>query len=384
MGRIFEDLARIAGGGRFILCSPSEPPVADTEFSAEIVLRDRIEGKWIDNFAHVFRLCAVTADDLVAILSETQSREINVHLAELALLRLGVRPVHITLVTPPQQATVPVRSTGASVALRGDVPALAALKAASMVVDCTVEGLLHAPELGEILQSGARVLMISNEHPDALERLLPDPGLKPKVRAAVRMIREASRMQVTSAAGTDLAIRLDDAPAVGVWGYTDKPGTIAHWPGGIVVAFPRRGAVNGCLVLAAGDVNLTFKRYLVSPVTLTIEDDFVIRIDGEGADAELMRRYFDVWGERDAYATSHVGWGMNPAARYEALAMYDQRDTNGTELRAFAGNFLYSTGANEFAGRFTQGHFDLPVRNCTIALDDDIVVRAGALQGELA
>ena len=29
--------------------------------------------------------------------------------------------------------------------------------------------------------------------------------------------------------------------------------------------------------------------------------------------------------------------------------MYDQRDTNGTGIRAVAGNFLFSTGANEFA-----------------------------------
>ena len=81
---------------------------------------------------------------------------------------------------------------------------------------------------------------------------------------------------------------------------------------------------------------------------------------------------------------SHVGWGMNPAARWEALAMYDKRDVNGTELRAFAGNFLYSTGANETAGRYTQGHFDLPLRNCTIRLDDEAVVEAGELCGELA
>jgi 2,5-dihydroxypyridine 5,6-dioxygenase len=59
--------------------------------------------------------------------------------------------------------------------------------------------------------------------------------------------------------------------------------------------------------------------------------------------------------------------------------MYDRRDTNGTEIRAFAGNFLFSTGANEFANRFTEGHFDLPVRNCTITLDDQPVVEAGRL-----
>ena len=33
----------------------------------------------------------------------------------------------------------------------------------------------------------------------------------------------------------------------------------------------------------------------------------------------------------------------------------------------------------EFAGRFTEGHFDIPVRNCTIALDGDVVVDQGRL-----
>ena len=53
-----------------------------------------------------------------------------------------------------------------------------------------------------------------------------------------------------------------------------------------------------------------------------------------------MRRYFAAWDDREAYGTSHVGWGMNPNARYEALTMYDRRETNGTEVRCYAGNFL--------------------------------------------
>ncbi|MBI3707856.1 MAG: peptidase M29, partial [Proteobacteria bacterium] len=142
-------------------------------------------------------------------------------------------------------------------------------------------------------------------------------------------------------------------------------------------------SVDGALVMAPGDVNLTFKRYLEAPVRLTIEKDYVVAIDGKGLDAELMRSYFAAWGDREAYAVSHVGWGMNPKARWDALTMYDRRDVNGTELRAFAGNFLYSTGANEAAGRHTLGHFDLPLRNCTIALDDRIIVDRGVLQGDL-
>jgi 2,5-dihydroxypyridine 5,6-dioxygenase len=208
----------------------------------------------------------------------------------------------------------------------------------------------------------------------------PDETLEARVRAAAKMLRASRRMTVTSAAGTDLDIDMAGASTVGIWGFTAKPGTLAHWPGGLVVSFPKSGSVNGTLVLDRGDVNLTFKRYLAASITLTLKRDYVTAIDGSGADAEMMRAYLAAWGERDAYAVSHVGFGMNPRARYEALAMYDQRDFNGTELRAVAGNFLFSTGANEFAGRYTAGHFDIPVMRTTITVDNTVVVRAGVLQ----
>jgi 2,5-dihydroxypyridine 5,6-dioxygenase len=275
---------------------------------------------------------------------------------------------------------VAVRSTGASEAIGRLAPVVAALGQSSFVVDCTVEGLMHAPETPDVLKGGARILVISNEHPEALERMRPDPALEARVRAAAKMLRAAGRMAVTSAAGTELDIDMTGAATVGIWGWTERPGTLAHWPGGLVVSFPRAGSVNGMLVLDRGDVNLTFKRYLEAPIRLTLERDYVTRIEGDGADAEMMRAYLAAWADREAYAVSHVGFGMNPKARYEALAMYDQRDTNGTELRAVAGNFLFSTGANEFAGRYTAGHFDIPVMKTTIAIDNTTVVRDGVLQ----
>lgn len=343
---------------------------------------DRIEGKWIDAFCEIFERCAVKRGDTAAILSETQSRALNVHLAELALLRLGARPFHIVLPTPRNRHAVPVRSTGASEAIGRIEPVIAALGQSGFVVDCTVEGLMHAPETPAILKAGARILVVSNEHPEALERMMPDPALETRVRAAVKQVRQVKRMTVSSAAGTSLAVDLEGASTVGVWGWTDRPGTLAHWPGGVVVSFPRAGSVSGRLVLARGDINLTFKRYLDSEVRLTLEADYVTRVDGDGVDAELMRRYLAAWGDPEAYAVSHVGYGLNDRARYEALAMYGRRDTNGTELRAVAGNFLFSTGANEFAGRYTAGHFDIPVMGTTIALDGTVVVENGALRGQ--
>jgi 2,5-dihydroxypyridine 5,6-dioxygenase len=344
------------------------------------MLADRIEAKWIDAFCEIFERCAVKSGDTAAILSETQSRPLNVHLAELALLRMGAKPFHVIVPTPRNRQIVPIRSTGASEAIQRLAPVVTALKQAGFVVDCTIEGLMHAVETPEILKAGARILVISNEHPEALERMVPDLALEKRVRAAAKMLRGAKRMGVTSAAGTRLDVDMAGAATVGVWGWTDRPGTLAHWPGGIVVSFPKAGTVNGTLVLDRGDVNLTFKRYLEAPIKLTLEQDYVTRIEGEGTDAELMRSYLAAWGDREAYAVSHVGFGMNPKARYEALAMYDQRDTNGTEIRAVAGNFLFSTGANEFAGRYTVGHFDLPVMKTTIMIDGTVVVKDGVLQ----
>ena len=348
------------------------------------MLQERIEGKWIDSFFRVFTRCKVQPGEEVAILSESQSREINVHLAELALNQLGAKAFHVVIPTPAQSAPVPVRSTGASDVIQNIGPVVSALAASTFVVDCTVEGLLHAPELPKILAGGARVLMVSNEHPEALERLEPDDTLEPKVKTGIKMLRDASVMKISSAAGTDLHVNLEGAAVGGGWGYVTRPGIMSHWPGGLCLCFPAAGCVNGTLVLDKGDVNLTFKRYLESPVRLTIEEDYATAIDGEGLDAELMRSYFSAWGDREAYAASHVGWGMNPAARWESMTLYDRNDFNGTELRAFAGNVVYSTGANEVAGRHTLGHFDLPLRHCTVQLDDTTVVQEGLLQGNLA
>ena len=330
-------------------------------------------------FEQVFELCGVQRGDACAVLSETQTRPELPQLAELALLHIGARPFHVVLPGRPLASPVPVRSTGASDAIGQLQPVVQALAASVFVADCTVEGLQHAAELPRILAGGARVLAISHEHPEILERCLPLASDEAPVREAMRRLKASKAMHVSSAAGTDLHISLAGARVGGVWGFSSRPGTLSQWPGGLVLAFPAAGSVNGTLVLDRGDVNLTFKRYLQDPVRLLIENDHALAVQGDGLDAEMMRGYFAAWGDASACAVSHVGWGLNRRARWDAMAFYDKTDFNGTELRAFAGNFLYSTGANEVAGRHTLGHFDLPLRGCTVTLDGVAVVDEGRL-----
>jgi 2,5-dihydroxypyridine 5,6-dioxygenase len=348
------------------------------------MLTERIEGKWINCFMRVFELCNLKPGDTAAILSETLSRQINVQLSELALQRLGVRAFHVVVPTPPQEVPVTIRSTGASNAIQQIKPVVVALTESTAVIDVTVEGILHSVERQDILSNGSRIMMISNEHPDVLERLMPNPAWRPKIEAGAVMMRSAKTMRITSSAGTDLIVDLTDALCNGSLGYTDQPGGFGLWPSGMCVANPIGGAVNGTVVMAPGDANLTFKRLIERPITMRIEKDFITSIEGEGLDADLMRSYFAAWGDKNAYATSHLGWGMNPRARWDALTMYDRGDVNGTELRVFAGNFLFSTGASRRANRYTLGHFDLPMRNCTVSLDNNVVVKEGRVVDELA
>src|SRR3982074_3391885 len=101
------------------------------------MLADRIEAKWIDAFCEIFERCAVKSGDTAAILSETQSRALNVHLAELALLRMGAKPFHIIVPTPRNRQIVPIRSTGASVAIQRLAPVLTGVRQAGLCLGFT-------------------------------------------------------------------------------------------------------------------------------------------------------------------------------------------------------------------------------------------------------
>ncbi|MCB0995161.1 MAG: hypothetical protein KDB21_08735 [Acidimicrobiales bacterium] len=342
------------------------------------------EWAWVQRYAEVFAASAVHEGEVAVLLSETRSRASVVTTARLALQHLGARVADVVLATPANPGPVPIRSTGASQAIAGNPAAIAACAAADIVVDCTVEGLLHAPELGAILGAGARVLMISNEHPENAERWPVDPDLAGRVTKGLSLLEAADTLRITSRLGTDLTVELAGSFRVSSHGATSGPGTIAHWPGGLVLAFPAAGAVSGTVVLAPGDANLTFKTYFRDAVTLTVVADTVVDIAGDGADAVLLRDYLASFGEPEAFATSHIGWGMNTGAQRTAMALWDKGDHNGTELRAVAGNVVFSTGANEVAGRFCRGHVDLPMFGCSVWLDDTAVVTDGVLCEDLA
>ena len=78
------------------------------------MLQERIEGKWLAAFRRVLALNGIGQGTQIAILSETQSRPVLVHLCELAAYDLGASSFHIQMPTPAQSAPVPVNPTRCS------------------------------------------------------------------------------------------------------------------------------------------------------------------------------------------------------------------------------------------------------------------------------
>ena len=159
---------------------------------------------------------------------------------------------------------------------------------------------------------------------------------------------------------------------------SDTPGRWDHWPSGFLFTGGSDDGVNGKVVLAPGDIILPFKVYAQQPIELTIEAGRITGIEG-GVEAELVREYMANFDDPDAYGIAHIGWGLDERAKWTALAT-DQRG-HGMELRAFAGNVLFSTGPNQqFGGpNRTACHLDIPMRGCSLWLDDEQLIRDGVV-----
>jgi 2,5-dihydroxypyridine 5,6-dioxygenase len=338
------------------------------------------QARMVSLFRREFVLCKVKKGELAAILSDGGSNPDYVDVSAAALEELGARVFHVSVISRSTRAlsTCQGEVTGVET-MEGMAPVVEALKATQFVVDLTTTnqgGLIHDPARVQILSGGARILHVG-EPAEVLERCISNENLKQRCERAAEMLRRTQEMHVTSRAGTDLRVDMQGARVNALTGYSDTPGRLDAFIGGFVAAYPAKGCVNGVVVLDVGDINLTFKKYFESRVRFTFEEDYIVSSQGDGLDFRLMDDYMSGWKDRNAFGISHVGFGLNEKARWNALSMYERDELEGSEARAFCGNFLPSTGPNAIAGRPTLCHFDLPMRNCTVLLDGVEVIREG-------
>lgn len=328
-------------------------------------------------FRKQLSLCAVRPGETIAVVSDLGTRREYIQAAFAAAEDLGADIYEMCVNSIPSWTKVGVPTIGKC---KGT---LEAVTAADLVVIFHVP--LFTKWLKQVMDGGTRVLMIIDA-PDDLEQLMSPKGLKEAMKYAESVYRKTRKVRVVSDAGTDLSYECGEYPVMTQWGYADEKGHFDHWGGGHIHTFPNEGSAHGTVVFAPGDiVILPYCRFVTDPVRLEIREGHVVNIEG-GLDAKLMREWLEDGKENpndtDPYAVSHLGWGMNPQARWYWMGLHgDEPERNRAAARVFPGNFLFSTGPNTQGGgkRSTRGHYDVPMRDCTVMLDNKVVIDKGKL-----
>lgn len=323
---------------------------------------------------HQLKMSGVHEGEKLAVLTQGNERLEYADAFLAAGRRLGANIYHIRLPPAPVQGEWAVGQT----ALSTMPEVVEALKATDMLIDCVF--LLFSPEQMAIQAAGTRIITVV-EPPDLLARMLPNIELREKVESAGELLAQAKHMRITSPHGTDVSYSLNTYPTATEYGCTDEAGRWDHWPSGFVFTGGDDDGVNGQIVVAPGDILLPQNIYVREPIIYTIEQGWIKDIRG-GLEADLVNAYMSSFNDDRGYGMSHVGWGMNPAAKWHAMTPGLFPGGMGMEARSYLGNVMFSTGPNNELGgsNDTACHLDIPMRGCSLFLDDEAVV----VDGEIA
>lgn len=317
------------------------------------------------------KMSGVRAGERLIVLTQGQQRLEYADAFMAAGQRLGAQMYHMRL---PQ----PLPTDGWNVGVTGlaSLPdAVEALKNCDMLIDCIF--LLFSPEQFAIQAAGTRILT-AVEPPSLLARLLPNPELREKVEIAASILEQAEMLRITSPHGTDVSYRLKTYPTLAEYACTDTPGRWDHWPSGFVFTGGDDDGVDGRIVVAPGDILLPQNLMVREPITYTIEKGWITDIRG-GLEADIVKAYMDSFKDPRGYGMSHVGWGMNPKAKWHNFVPGEFPGGMGMEARSFYGNVMFSSGPNNELGgpNDTACHLDIPMRNCSLELDGRPIVVDG-------
>jgi len=323
----------------------------------------------IPMFRRELELCRLEEGETVAIFTEG-GRAAYAEAFAVAAGELGASVIHVDLPLETGRDLSEIGGRPPGAGLASQPLAVEAFKAADLMIDLSF--LLWTPEQHAIRNSGTRILTCVAPA-DALARLFPTDDIRRRAKEEAALLQEADVLHLANEAGTDLTYEFGDYEAFCQYGIADEPGRWDNFASALAVN--AAADVHGTLVLQPGDILFPWQRFVQEPVRMEIKDGAIRSIDG-GFDAWLLSNEMESHDDPRAYAISHIGWGLNGNAQWHP----------GTELdaRSYAGSVMFSTGPNtEFGGdNDTLCHIDIPMRDCTVHVDGDLMVDRGRIVKE--
>lgn len=316
----------------------------------------------LDALSHQLELCKIDAATRVLVLVDASLDESRTALVRAAVTRTGAEALF-------------VQALGASPDGEHDLLA-ATVAQADLVISLSPSDDL----LGSAHDDGPQHLrIIGDARPQDFP---PHANLRRRVNALASQLTTGQRLHISDAHGTDFDIDLGSSAIRFDHGLVDDDLDHAEYPAGWVAITPAAQTVTGDLVIMPGDVNLSARRFISSPVRLQIQEDHVVSIDGESPDADVLRALFEFAGDPAAYGIAEVTTGMNPGSH--PLALFDDQMLHPHLSRLHAGTVTVSFGNNLVADRPCDRTISLALPARSVAIDDLPVARDGNLLGDFA
>ena len=167
--------------------------------------------------------------------------------------------------------------------------------------------------------------------------------------------------------GHVLELALTGRDGVASPGVYREPGASGNFPSGEAYIAPLEDGANGTVVIDGSMVGIGT---LTEPMTVTIENGRLTRIEGADAQGPYAERLSVLFEQPENGTIAELGIGTNEAAKLCGIILEDEK-LYGTVHIAF--------GTNTSFGGITKAdcHLDGIILNPTLYLDDECVIRKG-------
>jgi leucyl aminopeptidase (aminopeptidase T) len=249
-----------------------------------------------------------------------------------------------------------------------------AMATADVAFTCTTHAITHTRARLRAAEEGTRIGVLRG----VTEEMMVDgamtvdfEALRRRTEAMAQLLTDAEEVAVTSDKGMDVEFSVEGCQSYSLDGYFHEEYGFATLPPGEAPTHPAEGTANGTVVIDAAMDNLG---HLEEPIELTLEDGFVVDVEG-GTQAAELEEIFET-ADENARNLAEFAIGTNPRAKLIG---------NTAEDKKREGTIHFAVGDNESLGGTLKSeiHLDGVIKSPTVTLDGTTVVDNGTLRREL-